>query len=312
MNSRRLTALLCILILLFTVGCSTGEAEDADYLQITDALQREVRIKRSPERVAALIGSFADVWMLSGGTLCAAAEDAWDDFDLELDGAVNIGGAHTPSLELLCSSDPELVLASASTASNVALCEPLENMGITVVYFDVDNFEDYLRMLRVCTSITGREDLYEQNGIRIKERIDAIKEEFLKAALTEEQRRVLVLRVSSNSVKAKGSRSTILGEMLSDIGCINIADSSESLLESLSVESVIALSPYRVFVVTMGSEAASEDNLRREILESSAWQSVKAIKEGRLHLMDRAYFNLKPNARWADSYEKICSIMLDR
>ena len=78
------------------------------------------------------------------------------------------------------------------------------------------------------------------------------------------------------------------------------------------MESVIALSPYRVFVVTMGSEAASEDNLRREILESSAWQSVKAIKEGRLHLMDRAYFNLKPNARWADSYEKICSIMLDR
>lgn len=312
MIKRIIILVLCLFVTNCLFGCEVKETEDGEYVRITDALSREVKVKRSPERVAALIGSFADVWTLAGGSLCAAAEDAWEDFDLELDGALSLGGAHSPSLELLISSEPDLVLASASTASNVALREPLENMGITVVYFDVDRFDDYLDMLRVCTSITGRYDLYEQNGTRVGERIAEIKEEFRSAAPSEEKRRVLVLRVSSNSVKAKGSRSTILGELLSDMGCINIADSSDSLLENLSVESVIALAPYRIFVVTMGSESASEENLRRAILDNPAWQSVRAVSEGRLHLMDRRCFNLKPNARWADSYEKVVDILLEK
>ena len=304
---------LCLLMLLCALGCVRNEQDDKTgdgYITVTDDMSRKVTVKRSPERVAALLGSFADVWTLAGGDICAASEDAWEDFSLELDGAVNIGGAHSPSLELLLSAEPELVIASASTASNVALCEPLERMGIPVLYFDVDNFEDYLDMLRVCTTLTGRADLYEQNGVRIRERVDSIKESFLRLGLSEEECRVLVLRVSSTAVKAKGSRSTVLGEMLADLGFINIADSTESLLEELSLESVISLSPRHIFVVTMGDETASEQNLRRAIVENPAWQSVDAVREGRLHLMERRYFNLKPNVKWADSYEKIYRIML--
>ena len=311
MINKKLFLVLLVAGSLLLFGCAYNNTPQGDeYITVTDALSREVRVRKNPERVAALIGSFADVWTLAGGQICAAAEDAWEDFGLETDGAVNIGGAHSPSLELLLSSSPELVIASSSTASNVALRDTLESMGICVIYFDVDNFEDYLDMLYTCTLITGREDLYQQNGIEIKQRIERIKAEFSHSALSEEERRVLVLRVSSTSVKAKGSTSTILGEMLSDIGCINIADSDRTLLENLSVESVIRLDPRHIFVVTMGSEQSATENLRHSIIENSAWQSVSAHREGRIHLMDRHLFNLKPNSRWADSYEKVCSIML--
>ena len=111
-------------MLLCALGCVRNEQDDKTgdgYITVTDDMSRKVTVKRSPERVAALLGSFADVWTLAGGDICAASEDAWEDFSLELDGAVNIGGAHSPSLELLLSAEPELVIASASTASNVAL-----------------------------------------------------------------------------------------------------------------------------------------------------------------------------------------------
>ena len=294
-------------------GTDSTERSGADgAVEFTDALGRTVTVHGTPTRVAALIGSFADVWTLSGGTLCAAPEDAWEDFGLSLDGAVNIGGAHSVSLELLLSADPELVLASASTASNIEMRDALEAMGITVAYFDVDCFEDYLAMLRICTDITGREDLYIQNGLEIDRKINDIKARYAQSNIPEEQRRVLLLRASSSSVKAKGSKGTVLGEMLLDIGCVNIADSDRTLLESLGTESVIKEEPYHIFVVTMGSDTeAARASLERMLNGDPAWSTLGAIMEGRLHVMDKTLFNLKPNERWGEAYEVLYEALTD-
>ena len=293
-------------------ACSSEQNEyDQSAVIFTDALGREVSVPKEPERVAALIGSFADVWMLAGGSVCATAEDAWDDFGLALPDAVNIGGAHSPNLELIFSVNPDFVIASASTSSNVEMKETLEAAGIAVAYFDVDNFSDYLAMLDICTDITERKDLYECNGLAIQSQIEDIKQAIEERALPEEQRTVLLLRAHSSSVKAKGSKGTILGEMLADLGCINIADSDTSLLETLSVESIIRQEPYRIFVVTMGDDTEKAiDNLNQMMNENPAWGTLDAVAEGRLHLMDRKLFNIKPNADWAESYEKLSEILL--
>ena len=297
-------AVVIIAVMLSSVACAKPTAGDSsDTVNFTDALGRSVSVEKNPRRVAALLGSFADVWMLAGGELCAAAEDAWEDFGLALENCTNLGGAHSPSLELLVASDPDLVIASASTASNVEMRGALEAMGITVAYFDVDCFDDYLYMLDICTEITGKRDLYEANGLAIKEDIDRIKAEYAAADIPAEERKILLLRAASSFVKAKGSRGTILGEMLADMGCINIADGDATLLENLSVEAVIREQPYHVFVVTMGSDTeAAKRSLENMIKDSPAWSTLEAIKEGRLHIMDKRLFNLKPNARWAESY----------
>lgn len=308
---RLFIVLICVLLL---IGCnnkevSTGEVVNEEFITFIDALDREVTIKKNPEKVAALLGSFADVWILAGGEICATAEDAWDDFGLELD-AVNIGGAHSPSLELLLSSNPDFVIASASTSSNVEMKETLEDAGITIAYFDVDNFYDYLEMLDICTDITGRKDLYETNGLEIEKQIEEIKDKFNKEEISEEEKTVLLLRTASSFVKAKGSKGTILGEMLDDMGCINIADNDETLLENLSVEAIIKEEPYHIFVVTMGSDTkAAMESLENLINENPAWNTLDAIKQDRMYVMDKKLFNLKPNANWANSYQELYEIL---
>lgn len=307
--------LICFLIFsLFVLTACTNNNEiiqNRESVIFTDVLGREIEVKKNPKRVAALIGSFADVWVLSGGNLCAAAEDAWDDFDLMLEDVKNIGGAHSPSLEALLASNPDFVLASASTSSNVEFKEVLENAGITVAYFDVDCFEDYLFMLDICTDITGRKDLYEKNGISVKNQINKIKSEFYTSDLSEKQRTVLLLRASSGSVKAKSSKGTVLGEMLLDFGCINIADSDKTLLENLSVESITQKEPYHIFVVTMGNDTKkATDNLIKMINQNPVWTSLSAVRENRLHIMDKKLFNIKPNEKWDKAYDKLRQILL--
>ena len=279
----------------------------------TDALGRELTLHRRPARVASLLGSFADVWTLAGGGLFAAPEDAWGDFGLDLQGTINLGGAHSPSMELLLASDPDLVLASASTASHVAMRESLEDAGITVIYFDVQNFEDYLEMLDVCTELTDRKDLYLQYGLAVREKVDAVKKAYAEADVPEENRRILVLRASAGMIKAKGSEGTILGEMLSDLGCVNIADGDSGLLENLSAEAVMQAEPYHIFVVTMGNdEEAARASLESMMAENPAWGSLSAVREGRLHVMDKTLFNLKPNDRWGEAYETLYDILTQK
>ena len=94
--------LLAVLILLTTmVGCSrqTTFAAPADGFTFIDDLGREVTVS-DPQRVAALLGSFADVWYLAGGTVAASADDAWADFELPLpEDAVNLGMTKRLNLE---------------------------------------------------------------------------------------------------------------------------------------------------------------------------------------------------------------------
>lgn len=310
-KSMPLQALSMLLALVFTAlsfaSCSAQNTSQAvQTLSYTDALGRNVELPKSPARVAALLGSFADVWTLAGGTLVAAAEDAAEDFGISMEGVINLGGAHSPSLEALISANPDLVLASASTASNVAMREALEAIGIPVVYFNVDHFGDYLQMLDVCTDLTGRKDLYLQNGVQIEEQIQQVKREFAALNLPESERTVLLLRASSGFVKAKGSTGTVLGEMLADMGCINIADSDASLLENLSIESILCQNPHRIFAVTMGSNTdAATENLFELLRENPAWASLDAVRENRIFVMDKQLFNLKPNARWGLAYETL-------
>ena len=100
------------------------------------------------------------MWLLAGGKLVASVNDAWDSLDLGLDDSVvKLGAILEPNVELLIASQPDFVIASANTKPDVEMLATLENAGITVAYFDVNNYEDYIAMLDICTDITGRKEL---------------------------------------------------------------------------------------------------------------------------------------------------------
>ena len=287
-------------------GGASAPAED-DALTCSDALGRTVTVSH-PRRVAALIGSFADIWCLAGGhdTLVAAADDAWTSFSLGLDDSVaNLGKIKQPNLELLLGTQPDLILASSNTAADVALQGVLEDSGLNVAYFKVTDFDDYLSMLDLCTQITGQRDRYRQYGLDLEAQIDAAR-----ARADGSAPRVLYIRSTGASCKVKNSQDSVLGEMLADLGCVNIADGDAALLEQLSMESILAQDPDYIFLVLQGSDPGpAQETLDRTLRSDPAWQTLTAIQEGRCYVMDNQLFNLKPNARWGEAYETLADIL---
>ena len=292
--------LLILFLALLLAGCSAPE--DAGEGTFTDDLGRGVTVE-DPRSVACLTASFADIWCAAGGaeTLSATTNATWTYFDLPIgDDVVNLGGSKELDLEALTACGPDLVLASAGTDRNVELEETLELLGLNTAYFGVNSFEDYLRMLKICTDLTGRPDLYEKNGTAVAERVEAALERPDGSRPT-----VLYIRATGSGCKVKNSEDSVLGEMLAELDCRNIADGGA--LESLSMEAILKEDPDHIFVVMQTADA--QPILESTLLSDPAWQSLTAVRAGRYHVMDPVLFNLKPNARWGEAYEILADIL---
>lgn len=285
------------------IGTESGTNTEAESgYTFTDDLGRTVTVT-SCRRTAALLGSYADVWILAGGDVCATADDAWEDFDLELAAdTVNLGGTKDLSLEGLLSSDPDFVIASTNTTQHLEWQSALENAGITVAYFDVTDFDDYLRMLKVCTDLTGNSESYKVNGTDLALQI----QEIIDRSQGKPAQSVLVLRASASFIRAKNSSGTVLGTMLKDLGCINIADDDDSLLENLSIESIALANPDKIFLIPSGDDLeGTKENVEKMFLENPLWNELEAVKNDKVYYMDKRLYGFKPNALWAESYRQL-------
>ena len=301
-----------VFLLMALTACQDGQAEQLGQnsetaVTFTDDLGRVVTVDR-PGRVACLIGSFADIWHLAGGTetIVAAANDTWTYFDIPLgEDVVNLGLTKSLNVEQLLACRPDLVLASCNTALNVELEDTFEAMGLNVAYFRVSTFDDYLRMLDICTQITGCRENYRRYG-------EAVRGQMENALARADGSRpsVLCIRVTGSGSKVKSSEGNVLGEMLYDLDCVNIADSDETVLEQLSMEAILKADPDYIFAVLQSSDpAAAKQVLETTLLCQPAWQSLTAVRENRFYILDPKLYNLKPNAKWGDAYEALADIL---
>lgn len=280
-------------------------ANPAPGVTFTDALGHNVTVKRV-DTVAALMGSFAELWLTAGGTLAGVTDDAYSERGLDLPNTVvQLGSYKSPNIERVIALEPDLVLLSADTDEHVALYETLRDAGITAAYFSVMQFNEYLDTLKLFTSLTGRQDLYEQNGLAVQARVDAA----IETTKGHESPSILFIRTFSSGFRALGSDS-MTGAMLKDLGAENIADRSPSLLQDLSLEAVITYDPAFIFVVTMGADTEKAlDALYKGLQGNPAWAGLSAVKARRYYVLPRELFHYKPNVRWGESYEYLAKLL---
>jgi iron complex transport system substrate-binding protein len=261
---------------------------------------------QEPERVVCLYGSFAEAWLEAGGTLAGVTDDAVSERGLETD-AVVIGSTKAPNRELIISLEPDWVILSADIAAQVSAMEVLEAAGLSCTAFRVDTVQDYAAMMDAFTARTGRRDVYEEQVLPMLSEIDAICER----AKAHEAPEVLLLRAFSTGAKAKGA-DNLAGVMLRDLGCVNLVEKYPSLLEELSLESIVTEDPDWIFISVMGGdEEAALSALNASLGANPAFQALTAVREGRMVVLPRELFHYKPNARWSESYACLYDVLFE-
>ncbi len=289
-----------------TSGAPAAEATAPGPVTFTDDMGNEVTVD-NPQRVVACMGSFANAWELAGGALVGVSDDALTaaGWTIQSPDVATVGDFTAVNLEAIMALNPDFVIMTSGTggrggdSSQADLRDALVGAGIPVAYFEVTTFDDYERLMRTFTDITGRADLYDQNVAKVAAAIDAV----LGAVPAENPPTALLLTTFSGGTRVQSS-GTQTGAMLADLGVSNLADENKSLLKDFSLEAVIEMDPDFIFVIPMGNDIeAAMRNLEEATAANPAWGSLSAVQNGRYITLDPTLYLAKPNAQWDAAYQ---------
>ena len=301
---RYLILLLCLLLL---TGCAP-EKTNAEGYSFTDDTGELVTVPEKPETVAVLLSSLADLWITAGGTVdITVGESVGRGFVPETAILVDAGAGKTIDLESLIAAEPDFVLYSADISGQLECADALQNAGIPAAGFTVETFEDYLRVLKISTDILELPENYARYGLSVQAEIE---EMTAKALAQKNQPDILFVRAGSSArfTKAKTAENHFVCGMLKDLGTRNIAEKAPVLLDGLSTEEILLSDPDFILFTTMGDEAAGQSYMQ-SLLQDPVWQTLTAVKEGRVYQLPKELFQYKPNARWDEAYAYLIELL---
>jgi iron complex transport system substrate-binding protein len=286
---------------------------------LTDGLGREIVLDELPERVviagraaqlilhAAFFFDEADSRVVAmeqrtqrGASMVPLVDSAYaDTIQLERDA----------SAEAIAAADPDAVLLKSYLAESLGA--PLETLGLTTIYLDLETPEQFLRDLRVLGAIFGNPVRAEEVLAFYQERLDLVS----RAVATipaDERPRVLLLQytgrggeVAVNVPPASWLQTTLVKLAGGEPVWLDAAGSSWTVI---GLEQIAAWDPDYVFVIYYGGDvAAATEALRAD----SGWGALRAVREGQLLGFPGDFVSWdQPDPRWILGLEWLANRLL--
>ena len=277
-----------------------------DSVTFIDGMDKEVTIKKNPEKVVCLYNSYLDLWYGSGGQVIGRIESRTKVPEKAMDVEV-VGSMTSPNIEKIISMQPDLVILRPGMRGQMEIIPILEQNEIQYLAIEYDNFDQYLYVTRIFTALNERDDLFVKNGLDISNKV----QEIVNKAPKDKQPTVLLMFTSTRNVSVK-LENTFVGDMLYDLGAKNIAydaQLSNEEMEIFSMEKVIERDPDFILVQTMGDVDKIKDKLIKDVESNPAWGALTAVKEGRYIFLPKDLYLYKPNARYYEAYLGLAKIL---
>src|SRR6056297_264985 len=274
-----------------------------------DTRGEEITVSKNPEKTVVLINSLLDLWYLSGGEAVARCSgttnvpEAAENIEI-------IGKFYSVSLEKLIALEPDLVVVSSTVSSQMEMEDVLAENGIEFAPVDASTspYTNFDKNVYLFSQILGTNEIYEKD---VKEITGAVDEIIKKTEESGKAPSAIVLFSSSKYVKCELPTS-LTGEMLDYLGVENIVADAQiegSTKVDFSLERLIERDPDYIFVTTMGDVEECKARVDQDIKSNDAWNSLTAVKEGRVYYLPKDLYLYKPNARYPEAFKGLAEIV---
>lgn len=273
-------------------------------LTVTDDKGREITLEKMPKKVAALSGTTLYIYGLTGGTPIAGPSLSKNAPKPEgLGEIVELGHMANMDVEKLISLNPDFVLLQSMQAKLIPV---LEENNIPYYYFNAKSLEEIKEKIMVFSKFSD----HEEKAKEIIQKMDANIEATLAKISGKEMPQIAIMHVTGRGLSLKLSNS-IAGDCAKMLGLKNITEglTPEKMgMDSVTfdLEMLVAKNPERIFITSMVSQDENvEEVLKKHLQDSTAWSSLDAVKNGKVHYLPQSHFLFNP----VDHYDEAIEMM---
>ena len=312
------------LFLLFTLllaACAptapTQAPQAAEPITVTDALGREVKLDKLPQRIA--VTGKASLMILDALYMFPEAKERVVAFEDAVQGDVNFIQLLDPKypekaflqrdagVEQFVTAEPDLVLLKSSQAEKYGA--PIDALNIPVLYLDFETPEQYARDLAVVGKIFGNEARAQELIQLYQGAVDEINQKVPAAAL---KPNVLVLQYSDKDgavafdVPPTSWMQTRLVELAGGSPVWKDANLGNGWAQ-VTIEQVAAWDPDVILVISYSQDPSS---VTASLKMDPQWQLLRAVKDGKLYGFPKDIYSWdQPDTRWLLGLQWLASLL---
>lgn len=287
----------------------------------TSADGSTVTIGKNPGKVVNLYGSFTTLWYEAGGSVigCIGGNSAKELYleyigrDITADNGMTVVATSSSgnkwNTEKILELQPDLLICSTAMSGYSTIVSPAASANVPVIAVDYDDFSDYLKWFKVFCNLTGHTELWESVAMKALDEVV----EVLAEIPADNGTKVFSMFSGSKSLQANTS-ATVVGGMVKAMNCSNIADSWQGTLDGagrrdINLETVFAANPDIIIVQCHAGADVAKKQVEDTYGSNPVWQSLNAVKNGKVFYLEKTLFHNKPNSRFAEAYQKLAEIL---
>ena len=292
-----------------------------DSVTFTDASGKEsVTIAKDPKNVVNLYASFTTLWYEAGGVVsgCIGGDSSvalYDEYigrDITADEGVTTVATSSSGkkwdTETIVALEPDLIICSTAMSGYKTIEAPAEAAGIPVIAMSYNDFADYLKWFKVFSNLTGHPELYEEVALKaLDEVVDVLLE-----CPTENNPSVFCMFSSADTLQANTS-GTVVGGMISAMNAKNIVDEWDGAADAerldINLETVFAADPDIILVQCHAGTEDAQSLVATLYGDNPVWQSLSAVRNGKVFYLEKSLFHNKPNSRFAEAYKVLAQYL---
>ena len=304
---KKILILMLSLMTVFFAACGTEKSstDTSEKNFIEDDLGRKIFLDKKFEKIAVTSASFLEPLHAVGGNIVARPDSKNKTPDWAKD-ISSIGQVYQIDVERLLSCQPDLVIINKGM--NEKLLGVLEENKIPAAVIEMKTYDDVKREVKIFSELTGNVDEGEKIISDMDGEIKSILEK-----VPQEKKRVAILHSTAQGVTVQ-LEGSIAGNIIKMFSWENVADGMTPLEKNpdaapYSLETLAQQNPEIIFVTSMGNLDEIKAGMEQAIAENDAWQTIGAIKSGKIFYLPQDLFLLSPGLHYPDAVKFIADLV---
>lgn len=263
----------------------------------TDALGREVLIKKSPARIISLAPSLTEtLYHLGLGDRVVGVTNHCN-YPPEAAAKPKVGSYIKLNVEQIVSLAPDLVIATMD-GNERTVVQMLERAGIAVYVVNPRTVQEAVLTVSLLGRLCGVGQQAEILAADLKRRVDVVMER-----TTPREKPLVFLQINLQPVMTVNHR-TMHHDLIRLAGGRNMAEQEPVTYPRISMEEVIRRQPDIILISSM-ERGGRFDKAREEWLQ---WSAIPAARNRRVHLIDSDLID-RPSPRVVEGLESMAKLI---